>query len=216
MNNPRKNEPRRPSRFSPIRYAGILLGISTLLPATENTAPGKPPVAKRIPEKTTLHNDSRIDEYSWLRDIEDPATRAYLEAENQYAEAALKPLQPLVKLLGKEIQGRIVRPKTVPSWQEGSYTYYTRSREGSPHPLYCRKKGRLFAKEEVLLDVASLAGTQKNIRVGSFLVSPDHARVAYTVDGDGRGEFSIHLREFAGSRALEKPGRMESSSILSQ
>ena len=92
MSNPRKNGPRRPSLFSPIRYAGILLGISTLLPAAENTTPGKPPVAKRIPEKTTLHSDSRIDEYSWLRDIEDPATRAYLEAENQYAETALKPL----------------------------------------------------------------------------------------------------------------------------
>ena len=205
MSNPRKNGPRRPSLFSPIRYAGILLGISTLLPAAENTTPGKPPVAKRIPEKTTLHSDSRIDEYSWLRDIEDPATRAYLEAENQYAEAALKPLQPLVKLLREEIQGRIVRPKTVPSWQEGSYTYYTRSREGSPHPLYCRKKGRLFAKEEILLDVAALAEAQKNIRVGSFLVSPDHARVAYTVDEDGRGEFSIHLREFADARALGDP-----------
>ena len=205
MSHRRKNGPRRPSFFSPNRYAGILLGISTLLPAAENTAPGKPPVAKRIPEKTTLHNDSRIDEYSWLRDIEDPATRAYLEAENQYAEAALKPLQPLVKLLGKEIQGRIVRPKTVPSWQEGSYTYYTRSREGSPHPLYCRKKGRLFAKEEVLLDVASLADGNKNVRVGTFRVSPDHSRVAYSIDRDGRGEYSIHLRAFADARTLGAP-----------
>jgi len=205
MSHRRKNGPRRPSFFSPNRYTGILLGISTLLPAAENTAPGKPPVAKRIPEKTTLHNDSRIDEYSWLRDIEDPATRAYLEAENQYAEAALKPLQPLVKLLGKEIQGRIVRPKTVPSWQEGSYTYYTRSREGSPHPLYCRKKGRLFAKEEVLLDVASLADGNKNVRVGTFRVSPDHSRVAYSIDRDGRGEYSIHLRAFADARTLGAP-----------
>ena len=124
----------------------ILLSISALLPATEIAGSASPPVAKKIPEKTTLHNDSRIDEYSWLRDIEDPATRKYLQAENQYAEAVLKPLQPLAGRLQKEIQGRIVQPTTVPNWQEGRYPYYTRRKANSPYPVYCRKRGRLFAR----------------------------------------------------------------------
>ena len=193
MNSPRNTASVFQPAPSSLLQAAILFSISALLPAAENTGPGKPPVAKKIPEKTTLHNDSRIDEYSWLRDIEDPATRKYLQEENQYAEAALQPLQPLAEALQQEIQGRIVQPTTIPSWQEGRYTYYTRSKPNSPYPVYCRKKGRLFAREEVLLDAGSLAREGKSHRVASFLVSPDHTRAAFTIDEEGQGEFSIRI-----------------------
>ena len=193
MNSPRNTASVFQPAPSSLLQAAILFSISALLPAAENTGPGKPPVAKKIPEKTTLHNDSRIDEYSWLRDIEDPATRKYLQEENQYAESALQPLQPLAEALQQEIQGRIVQPTTIPSWQEGRYTYYTRSKPNSPYPVYCRKKGRLFAREEVLLDAGSLAREGKSHRVASFLVSPDHTRAAFTIDEEGQGEFSIRI-----------------------
>ncbi|MEE3200158.1 MAG: prolyl oligopeptidase family serine peptidase [Planctomycetota bacterium] len=193
MNSPRNTASVFQPAPSSLLQAALLFSISALLPAAENTGPGKPPVAKKIPEKTTLHNDSRIDEYSWLRDIEDPATRKYLQEENQYAEAALQPLQPLAEALQQEIQGRIVQPTTIPSWQEGRYTYYTRSKPNSPYPVYCRKKGRLFAREEVLLDAGSLAREGKSHRVASFLVSPDHTRAAFTIDEEGQGEFSIRI-----------------------
>ena len=39
-----------------------------------------PPVAKRIESTTTLHGETRVDEYAWLRHREDPAVIAYLEA----------------------------------------------------------------------------------------------------------------------------------------
>ena len=202
MSNSRHNGSRHRAPLSFRWSVAILLGISALLPAAEKVELTKPPVAKKIPEKTTLHNDSRVDEYSWLRDIEDPATRAYLREENRYAEAALESLQPLVKSLQEEIQGRIVQPTTVPSWQEGSYTYYSRTRKDSPWPIYCRKKGRLFAREEVLLDVAELAAGEKKLRVGTFLVNPDHTRAAYTIDEGGEGEFSIRLRDLSSRKAL--------------
>ena len=48
-----------------------------------------PPKAKRIPHAMTLHGDTRIDNYYWLRDDErkDPAMLAYLNAENAYTDA---------------------------------------------------------------------------------------------------------------------------------
>ena len=205
MNSSRNTAPVFQLSPGPILQAAILFSISALLPAAENTGPGSPPVAKKIPEKTTLHNDSRIDEYSWLRDIEDPATRKYLQEENQYAESALKPLQPLAERLQKEIQGRIVQPTTIPSWQEGRYTYYTRSQPNSPYPVYCRKRGRLFAREEVLLDAASLAREGKNHRIGTFLVSPDHTRAAFTIDEEGQGEFSIRILDLATGKPAGGP-----------
>ncbi len=205
MNSSRNTAPVFQLPPGPILQAAILFSISALLPAAENTGPGSPPVAKKIPEKTTLHNDSRIDEYSWLRDIEDPATRKYLQEENQYAESALKPLQPLAERLQKEIQGRIVQPTTIPSWQEGRYTYYTRSQPNSPYPVYCRKRGRLFAREEVLLDAASLAREGKSHRIGTFLVSPDHTRAAFTIDEEGQGEFSIRILDLATGKPAGGP-----------
>ena len=52
-------------------------------------SPG-PPIAKVVPKEITVHGDTRVDPYFWLRDRKDPDTIAYLEAENQYTEAQMK------------------------------------------------------------------------------------------------------------------------------
>ena len=57
-------------------------------------------------------------------------------------------------------------------------------------------------REEVLLDVAELATGEKQLRVGTFLVNPDHTRAAYTIDEGGEGEFSIRLRDLSSRKAL--------------
>jgi len=43
-----------------------------------------PPVAKVIPKADTLHGDTRIDNYYWLREKSNPEVIKYLEAENKY------------------------------------------------------------------------------------------------------------------------------------
>ena len=50
----------------------------------------KPPVARKIPHAVTVHDHTRVDEYFWLRNREDPDVVAYLEAENAYALEAMK------------------------------------------------------------------------------------------------------------------------------
>ena len=80
MNSSRSSSPGLQLISPAALQAALLLSLAALLPAAENTGPDKPPVARKIPDKTTLHNDSRIDEYSWLRDIEDPATRTLAPA----------------------------------------------------------------------------------------------------------------------------------------
>ena len=54
-----------------------------------------PPVASRVEKVVTLHGDARSDPYSWLRDKPKPEVAAYLEAENAYTAAVMKPLEPL-------------------------------------------------------------------------------------------------------------------------
>lgn len=54
----------------------------------------QPPVAAKHPHALKKHGDTRVDNYYWLRDDErqKPEVLAYLEAENAYTDAMLKPV----------------------------------------------------------------------------------------------------------------------------
>ena len=56
-----------------------------------------PPIAAVHPHSLTYHGDERIDPYYWLRDDtrSDPAVLDYLQAENGYTEAMLRPTEAL-------------------------------------------------------------------------------------------------------------------------
>ena len=68
-----------------------------------------PPVPPRAEHRETVrehHGDVVVDPFEWLRDKEDPAVRAHLEAENAYAEAVTADLQPLRDAIFEEIRSR--------------------------------------------------------------------------------------------------------------
>jgi len=52
----------------------------------KTTTSMKAPVAEKKPKELTIHGDTRIDNYYWLRDRDNPEVIAYLEAENAYRE----------------------------------------------------------------------------------------------------------------------------------
>ena len=56
-----------------------------------------PPVAPTQPITHRHHCDARIDNYYWLRERDNPAVLAYLEAENKYTEAMLGPYRGIAK-----------------------------------------------------------------------------------------------------------------------
>ena len=61
------------------------------MPASAQDAPAgpTPPKAPLRTHVMTVHGDTRVDPYFWLRDREDPATLAYLSAENAWTDAAM-------------------------------------------------------------------------------------------------------------------------------
>ena len=65
------------------------------------------PVAVKKPKELSIHGDTRIDNYYWLRERENPEVIAYLEAENSYRESMMKGSEKLQKDLFDEIVGRI-------------------------------------------------------------------------------------------------------------
>jgi oligopeptidase B len=154
-----------------------------------------PPVAKRVPKTVTLHGDERLDEYGWLRDKKNPETIAYLEAENAYAEAMMKPTEGLQQRLYDEMLGRIKQTDVQVPYRKGAYVYYTRTVEGKQYPIYARKKGNDKAAEEVLLDVNALAEGKKFMSVAAFNVSDDANLLAFSTDDNGYRQYKLYVKD---------------------
>ncbi len=162
----------------------------------------QPPWAKIAPKIVTVNGDTRADHYSWLRDRDNPDTLKYLEAENRFTEAVMKPAEPLVNKLYDEMLGRIQQTDlSVPARRDGFF-YYTRTEEGKPYAIYCRKHGSLESAEEILLDGNAMAQGHEYFRIGNFSVSPDHRLLAYSVDFDGDEAYTIHVKDLATGNLL--------------
>ncbi len=155
----------------------------------------KPPAAPRRPVSLTTHDDTRVDEWYWLRDKDDPEVIAHLEAENAYTSALTERTRPLEHSLFDEIKARIQETDlSVPSpW--GGYWYYSRTVEGQQYPIHCRRTGAEDGPEQVLLDENDLAGDAEFFDLGAFSISPDHRVVAYSTDYDGDEVFTLRFRD---------------------
>src|SRR5262245_26621916 len=133
----------------------------------------QPPVAQRSLRMETLHGHSRMDFYYWLREKTNPAVRAYLEVENAYCEAMMKPTEALQERLYREILSHTKETDLEVPYLERGWYYYTRTEEGRQYSIYCRKRNSLDAPEETTLDLNELAKTEKYLQLGEFEVSDD-------------------------------------------
>src|SRR5690348_9084406 len=135
-----------------------LLLVAAALFASPATLPAiDPPAAKRIPHVHELHGDKRPDDFFWLKDKKNPEVIKYLEAENAYFAAVMKPTEKFQETLYQEFLSRIKQTDQDVPVRDRGYWYYSRTVEGQQYPIYCRKKGTLDAPEEVLLDGNELA-----------------------------------------------------------
>ncbi len=172
------------------------------LSLTAADSPIQPPVAKIVPKTMTVLGDTRVDNYFWLRDRKDPDTVKYLEAENAYTKAMMKHTDALQSKLYSEMLGRIKQTDLSVPVKRDNFYYYTRTEEGKQYSIYCRKKGSLDAKEEILLDGNALAEGKKYFRVGNFAVSPSHKLLAYSVDFAGDETYTIRVKDLTTGKLL--------------
>lgn len=154
-----------------------------------------PPAARSETTVTSIHGESRIDEYAWLRNREDPEVIAYLEAENRYTDAVMEGTRELQERLFQELRGRIKETDlSVPERQDG-WLYYSRTEEGGQYPIFCRRLDEPDAPEQVLLDLNPLAAGHEYFRLGGFEPSPDGRLLAYSVDTSGNESFTLVVKD---------------------
>jgi oligopeptidase B len=161
-----------------------------------------PPVARVVPRVQTVHGESRIDEYHWLRNREDPEVLAHLEAENRYTESVMRHTEGLQELLYQELRGRIKEADLSAPVPWDGWLYYDRTETGEQYPIFCRRRDEDGAPEEVLLDLNRLAAGHAYFRMGAFEISPDHRLLAYSVDTSGAEAYTVFLKDLATGELL--------------
>jgi oligopeptidase B len=165
-----------------------------------------PPVARRVPRVEMVHGDRRVDDYYWLRDKSDPEVAAYLEAENAYTDAILRPTEPLQQALYREMLRRIKETDLSVPYRDGGYLYYARTEEGKQYPILCRRKAD-DGPEEVILDLNQLAEGLPFFSLGAYAVSDDGSLLAYSTDITGFREYTLYVKDLSSGGLL--PLRIE-------
>jgi len=161
-----------------------------------------PPSAERRPQVLSIHGDERVDDWYWLRDRDDPATIAYLEAENAHTDAVLAPTEALQERLFQEFKGRIQETDESPPVFHGGHWYSVRMVEGLEYAIRCRRTGSIDAEEQVLLDENELAAGEEYFDLRAFEPSPDHTLAAYGVNFDGSDNTELRFRDLDRKRDL--------------
>ncbi|MFN9801210.1 MAG: oligopeptidase B, partial [Bacteroidota bacterium] len=194
---------------------GAVVLLAACTGKTAQTDMPQAPVARKIPHEITLHGDTRIDNYYWMRlsdeqkNAAEPDSQArevldYLHAENAYTKAMLAHTDSFQVKLFEEMKGRIKETdQSVPVKNRG-YWYYVRYEQGQDYAYYCRKKESLeTGAEEVLVDGPALAKGKEYWALGDYSVSEDNRLMCYSVDELSRRIYTIFIRDLSTGKLLE-------------
>ena len=213
---PRDRHPltRRPASLPSVRPLLAALALSAV--ACEAYPP--PPKTVRVPVVDTLHGVEFTDEYRWLEDQDGPETRAWIAAQNAYADEIVGDTP-----LRAELEGRLRElmdaPGAIFPRRAGDYEYFSFRKPGrevgsdlpppGSHVARCRGRGGRAVAEslrtrgapvdpegefEVVIDPLEFRpdGTT-SVSILDF--SPDGRLMIYAIRDGGRDEREIRVRD---------------------
>ncbi|WP_166359884.1 S9 family peptidase [Pseudomonas akapageensis] len=164
-----------------------------------------------VPSAPIAHMAAGADPYAWLHDRDSDAVLDYLKAENSYQEAQLADQAQLREQLFQEIKARIRETDLSLASPWGPYLYFTRTTAGDEYPRHYRCPRPADdsltvdeSREELLLDPNELAAGGF-LSVGAFNISPDHKRLAYSLDTSGDEVYRLYVKEIATGVIRELP-----------
>jgi oligopeptidase B len=162
----------------------------------------QPPTARRQQTVNTFHGHRLTDDYAWLREKTSPEVIAFLEQENAYTRAVMKPTEELQVKLYDEMLSHIKETDISVPFRDRDYFYYSRTEQGAQYPIYCRKHGSLEREEEVILDMNQLAAGEAFMALGALTVSDDGNLLAYSTDTTGFRQYTLHIKDLRTGEVL--------------
>lgn len=185
-------------------------------PMTDTIAAPTPPVAAQIPHDNIRHGLTMTDPYHWLKDqgypkIDDKPVLDYLNAENAYFDAVMKPHAALTETLFQEMRGRIKEADGSVPQKDGDWLYWVEYEEGAEYKKWYRKPVA-GGEKQLLLDEVALAKGKEYFRLGDFSVSPNGKLLAFSVDDNGSERFEVRFRDLTTGAMLADviPGTLSS------
>ncbi|WP_299289950.1 S9 family peptidase [uncultured Mucilaginibacter sp.] len=189
----------------------IFISLSLFFCMTQTQAqfhPATPPIAEKKAHYRDIYGERVLDNYYWMYDYfgkgpDSTKVVNYLKAENAYLDTVMGGTKKMQSDLFAEMKARIKeQDESVPVFKNGYY-YYTRTENGKEYYKYCRKKGSLTAKEEVLLDVDQMAEGHPYYAVSGFSVSEDNKLLAFGVDEVSRRQYTIRVKNLETGEMLK-------------
>ena len=161
-----------------------------------------PPKAKKKPKSVAIHGETLVDDYHWLRDRSDPDTISYIDAENAYANTVTAQFANLSKEIYEELITRIPEDEADPPLVIDGYEYYQRMEKGKQYPQYCRRQ-LPEGEEVVIIDQNALSEGYDFFHIDSVKPSPDHSKVAYSVDTDGSEHYDVRIMDISTRNVID-------------
>ena len=174
-----------------------------------------PPDAIIKPHELTMHGDTRIDNYYWMRltdeqkNAKDPDQQTqdvveYIDQENQYTQSNLSHTRKLQNTIFDEMVSRIKKDDESVPYLKNGYYYYSRYEKDKEYRIHCRKKGSLDANEEILLDENILAKGYDYFSIGGMSISPNNKWLAFGVDTVSRRVYEIRFKNLESGDILDE------------
>ncbi|MCP4897654.1 MAG: S9 family peptidase [bacterium] len=182
--------------------AVLMLVFCLAAVACRQAGPAQAPRATVKPHTLEIHDHTRVDDYYWLKERENPEVINYLEAENTYTDAVMSHTRALQEELFNEIVGRIKKnDESVPYFDNGYY-YYDRFEEGGEYPIYCRREGSMDGDEEIILNANQRADGQPYYAARGLEVSSGNDILAFSEDTAGRRIYTLRFKSLTSGEML--------------
>jgi len=187
--------------------AALLLTSSARAARHTRSAQPRPPATPRIPRKIEQLGRVRIDDYAWLKPdnwkdvwrdpkVLDRKILAYLEEENRYSDAVLRPIEHLQSELLKEMIARTPKRLETLAISDGPFAYFAEMVPGAEQARYMRRP-REGGQPTLLLDADQRAAGLKYLSIRNAMHSPDHRLFAWAEDRTGAEKFVIFVKDLA-------------------
>ena len=170
----------------------LLLIFTSLLLIMQDQIIAQEPVAPRKDQILEKHGHQRQDPYYWLRERDTQPVLDYLQAENTYAAAYFKALDPLVTSLLDEFEQRIDPNETSAPFIVNGYQYQLRNVEGQDYQQIFRYE--MDGKAVLFFDENERAKGKSFYELASWAPSPDNQILAVSEDFKGRRKYEIRFR----------------------
>lgn len=163
------------------------------------------PKTEKITHTHKFHNDTRVDNYHWLRDDnrKDKKVIAHLEKENSYTDQVLKEQTTVIEELYHEIIGRLPKKEQSLPAKIDNYWYYSRYAEKNEYRIYARKKDKLSNQEEIMIDMNARAEGKSYFASNHQAISPNHKILGFSEDVTGRRKYALYFKNIETGQLLD-------------